>query len=1376
MVKNGFLEKIPPQNIEAEKCLLGCLMIDPEAILKVADFLTARDFYKEVHQKIYTALIELFSKRETVDILSVSNRLKEKKQFDDIGGASYLTNLVNSIPTASHLSEYARIVQQKRILRDLIGASQEISEMGYNEEEDVDVLLDKAEKRIFGIAQKSLTQVFTPVKETLEETFKRIDELSKHKGSLRGIPTGFRALDNILAGLQKSDLIILAARPSLGKCVSKDTEIINPNPGSICTIEEMVKTRKKSILSLNENLKISQEEISDFIDNGIKPVFQVKTALGREVETTLTHPFLTIDGWKPLLKIKVGERIAVPRVIPIFGKTVRPDWEIKSLAYFITEGGLTNGTPRFTSGNKTIIKDFIQSIRMFPNIKLTINKKDSIKDNITYSVANSKKRSLEKIKKISRRLKKLVKEIGITQKKLAKKIGLCFNTISTTLNGHCLPLRENFIKILSHLNLEATVKNELIKEYERIINHNSVTEWLKSLGLMDKVSRRKFIPSFVFTLTKNKLALFLNRLFACDGSFWKDKKGRYHISYSSSSKKLIRQVQHLLLRFGIVSRLRRKRIKYNESFKITYELEVHNAKNLLRFIKKIGIYGKDKKLLLAKKKLFETKLGWTQDTIPIEIWNKILEIKGKRSWRSIYQEIGLPESYNIHASRRSPRRETIAKLAQVLHSQELKDFAQSDIYWDKVVSIKYKGKKQVYDLTIPDTHNFIANDFVIHNSAMAADIARNVACQFKIPVGIFSLEMSKDQIVDRLIAAQANIDLWRLRTGRLSDSGEDNDFERIQKAMGVLSEAPIYIDDIASSNILQMRAMARRLQTDKGLGLLIVDYLQLMEHRNPNLSIVQQVTENSKALKSLAKELAVPVLAISQLSRAVEQRSPQIPRLADLRESGCLTGDALITRADTGERIPIKELVGKTDIPVHSLDENWQIKEKKISKVFPSGEKMVYELKLRSGKKIKASANHPFWKISGWTRLDELKVGDRIATPKKLELSNPKNKFSFDEIILLAHLLGDGCILPRQPYYYTSADKGNIKIVKQTAKKLFNINGRIVKQENWWHVYLPSPYHLTHNKYHPITNWYQDLGIKPCRSFEKEIPQKIFSSNKEKLSLFLKHLWATDGNISHKYLKGRKPSGNIYYATTSEKMAEGIRHLLLRFGIRSRISGVKKANYRICYHVSIQGKEHQLKFVQKIGSFGERGKIIPQLIENIKKIDSNTNLDIWPKEIWKFWINPIREEQGMGWREFSAGIETSYCGTTLFKHGIGTERMKRIANLLRSPLISDIVNSDIFWDEIISIKPLGIEKVYDATVPGTHNFVANDIVVENSLEQDADVVLFIYKEDRYKPNTEKKNVADIIIAKHRNGPVGKIELYFDEPRVSFRDLEKGYEE
>ena len=180
----------------------------------------------------------------------------------------------------------------------------------------------------------------------------------------------------------------------------------------------------------------------------------------------------------------------------------------------------------------------------------------------------------------------------------------------------------------------------------------------------------------------------------------------------------------------------------------------------------------------------------------------------------------------------------------------------------------------------------------IGKSSLALNIAANVAVNHKMPVGIFSLEMSKDQIVDRLIASQANVDLWRLRTGYLSSEGENNDFARIQQALGILSEAPIFIDDAATSNVLQMRAMARRLQAEHGLALLIIDYLQLIEPRNSKASMVQQMTEVSRALKSLARELNVPVLALSQLSRAVEQRTPPIPRLSDLRESGSIEQDA----------------------------------------------------------------------------------------------------------------------------------------------------------------------------------------------------------------------------------------------------------------------------------------------------------------------------------------------------------------------------------------------------------------------------------------------------------------------------------------------------
>jgi replicative DNA helicase len=179
----------------------------------------------------------------------------------------------------------------------------------------------------------------------------------------------------------------------------------------------------------------------------------------------------------------------------------------------------------------------------------------------------------------------------------------------------------------------------------------------------------------------------------------------------------------------------------------------------------------------------------------------------------------------------------------------------------------------------------------IGKTTLALDIARHIGIREKVPVGIFSLEMSADQLVDRMIAAESQVDLWRLRTGKLRSEGENNDFQRIGEAMGVLSEAPIFIDDSASANIMEMRTMARRLQAEHHLGLIIIDYLQLMEGRGKE-NRVQEISEISRALKNLAREINIPVLALSQLSRAVESRSPQIPKLSDLRESGSIEQDA----------------------------------------------------------------------------------------------------------------------------------------------------------------------------------------------------------------------------------------------------------------------------------------------------------------------------------------------------------------------------------------------------------------------------------------------------------------------------------------------------
>lgn len=387
--------RMPPQSLEAEAALLGSLLLDKEAIWRVVDVIEPKDFYKAAHRSIYEAAVEVLGRREAVDVLSVSNRLKDKNQLDDIGGMAYLTSLVNTVPTASNAAYYARMVHRKRLHRDLIEASHRIAELGYKEEEDIERILDEAEKTVFSVAQSSLAQEFLSVKKSLDDAWQRIEKLHSGGGALRGVSTGFADLDNILAGLQRSDLIILASRPSLGK------------------------------------------------------------------------------------------------------------------------------------------------------------------------------------------------------------------------------------------------------------------------------------------------------------------------------------------------------------------------------------------------------------------------------------------------------------------------------------------------------------------TSLALDIARNVTLKENLPVGFFSLEMSQEQVVDRLLASQAGVDLWRLRTGRLADHGEDNDFVRIRDAMETLSKIPLYIDDVSSPTVMQIRAMARRLQAEHGaLGLVVVDYLQLIRGHENAESRVQEVSEISRSLKALAKELNVPVLAISQLSRAVEMRPLARPKLSDLRESGSIEQDS----------------------------------------------------------------------------------------------------------------------------------------------------------------------------------------------------------------------------------------------------------------------------------------------------------------------------------------------------------------------------------------------------------------------------------------------------------------------------------------------------
>jgi replicative DNA helicase len=236
------LSRLPPQNLEAEKFVLGSLLIDQNTIIKIADTLNPEDFYKDNHGTIFAAMKELYGHREPIDILSLTSKLEEKGKLEAVGGRSYIANLANSVGTASNVVYYAELIQRKATLRRLITAASEISQLGFEEDEEIDKILDNAEQMLFNVSQKFLRQSFQPIDTLLNEAFDRIDELHKQSGKLRGLTTGFTDLDNILAGLQKSDLIILAARPSVGKTslamdIARQTAVINKIPVGVFSLE-----------------------------------------------------------------------------------------------------------------------------------------------------------------------------------------------------------------------------------------------------------------------------------------------------------------------------------------------------------------------------------------------------------------------------------------------------------------------------------------------------------------------------------------------------------------------------------------------------------------------------------------------------------------------------------------------------------------------------------------------------------------------------------------------------------------------------------------------------------------------------------------------------------------------------------------------------------------------------------------------------------------------------------------------------------------------------------------------------------------------------------------------------------------------------------
>ncbi|MDG1254314.1 MAG: replicative DNA helicase [Glaciecola sp.] len=820
--------KIPPHSIEAEQSVIGSMLIAPDSWDKVAEIVIESDFYNRSHQVIYQSILKLLANNQPVDVITTSEHLEQHDKLDEAGGFAYLAELAKNTPSAANVVSYAKIIKERAIVRELIGVAHEIAEVGYNPEgRDSADVLDMAESRVFEIAEKRTGENEGPrnVESVLGKTIDRLEQLVKNNKAVTGVSTGFVDLDKKTSGMQPSDLIIVAARPSMGKCIVSGSQLVDPTTGALNSIDDLVAAQHAPVLSVDNRFKCVAGHASEFVDDGLKPVFRVTTALGKSIETTLTHPFLTGNGWQPLSEINTGEQIAIPRNLPIFGQCQPPEHEIKAIAYMMSDASEA------------------QSLRA----------------------------------QFAALLNSCITQAKISSKALASS----------------LPMPQTYTELCAVLGTEFTRNTHSLFE-QGSTQINPVKPLLLNHDLDNKQAHEKSLAAAVFTWTKPCITLLLNQMFACDGGVFIQSNNQVRVSYGTTSSVLAQQIQHLLLRFGIIAKLRSKSSNYSNA-QPHYEVEVLDKPSIIKFINDIGVLGESQQCAAALALLQQESAESNVDSLPLSANEYVLSLKGDRSWPSIFAAAGkpMPDGFSpdlTGVSARHLSRHRAQFYADLFADQYLSDLANSDVYWDKITAIEYQGHKQVYDLTVPDLHNFIAQDIFVHNTTFAMNLAENAMMLEDKPVLVFSLEMPSEQLMMRMLASLSRVDQTKIRTAQL----DDDDWARISNTMAMLKDKDnLFIDDSSGLTPMDVRSRARKLARDKGgISMIMIDYLQLM--RVPSLSDNRtlEIAEISRSLKALAKELEVPVIALSQLNRSLEQRADKRPINSDLRESGSIEQDA----------------------------------------------------------------------------------------------------------------------------------------------------------------------------------------------------------------------------------------------------------------------------------------------------------------------------------------------------------------------------------------------------------------------------------------------------------------------------------------------------
>ncbi|MFA5887623.1 MAG: LAGLIDADG family homing endonuclease [Candidatus Nanoarchaeia archaeon] len=465
--------------------------------------------------------------------------------------------------------------------------------------------------------------------------------------------------------IARGHVIYIVGKRGSGKCLTGDT-LIQLEDGSQMPIQEL-KDNPEKVFGLNDKLKINSMAKEDFFEREVDCIVKMRMRSGREIKLTPEHPLLTIQGWIPANQLTLRDRIAVPRNISSFGKEELPEHEAKLMAYLIAEGHTKERYILFSNTDEKLISDFKESLNKFDeNMELVEDNKGCYR---------------------------------VKSKELKREV-ISYNII-----------RDSLGRFGKGTSIEHKKK--------------SIREFSEKTGMHNLLSAQKIIPEAIFKAKREPLKVFLNRLFSCDGSIYRLKReSSWEVSYASSSEKLIRQVQSLLLRFGVLSKLRSKKTKCNGKLFNTFELAIDGA-NVQKFIEEIGFFGeKEARQEQALKESVKITRNPNVDTIPKEIW----DIDRPKNWAEVGTQMGYSSGKALRSSiAYAPSRQKLLQIAEYDNAEQMKLLATSDIFWDEIASLEVmEGKFKVYDICVPEFHNFVANDIIVHNSYTMGAIAEGI--------------------------------------------------------------------------------------------------------------------------------------------------------------------------------------------------------------------------------------------------------------------------------------------------------------------------------------------------------------------------------------------------------------------------------------------------------------------------------------------------------------------------------------------------------------------------------------------------------------------------------------------------------------------------